>query len=81
MTSAYNALANSVAVTASGVNEGAEAVSAVLSSLQTQKESISGVNLDEEAIALLRYERAFQGASRFVTVVDDLLDELIAIIR
>ncbi len=77
----YNSLASSVAVTAFGVNEAAEAASAVRSSLQAQKESVSGVSLDEEAIALLKFQRAFQGASRFVSVVDDLLKELIALIR
>ena len=77
----YNALANSVAVTAAGVNQATEAAGSVLASLKAQKESISGVNLDEEAIALLKYERAFQGASRFVSTVDELLNELMAILR
>ncbi len=77
----YNSVSNTVAVTAAAANGDVEASAAVLSSLQSQKEAISGVNLDEEAIALLKYERAFQGASRFVRVVDDLLAELVALVR
>ena len=42
-----------------------------------RRESISGVNLDEEAILLLKYQRAYQGAARFVGVVNELLDELV----
>ena len=61
--------------------ESSEAAGAVSEALTAQKESISGVSLDEEAIALLKFERAFQGASRFITVVDELLRELIAILR
>ena len=57
------------------------ATSTILVSLQTQKESISGVNLDEEAIELVKLERAFQGAARFISVVDDLLAELVSLIR
>jgi len=68
-------------VTAASANGDLEASAAVLTSLQSQKEAISGVNLDEEAIALLKYERAFQGATRFVRVVDDLLAELVALVR
>jgi flagellar hook-associated protein 1 FlgK len=79
--SVYNAIAAAVAIDASNANAGVDAADIVLSSLQSQKESISGVNLDEEAISLLKYERAFQGAARFVTVVDGLIDELVAIIR
>ena len=72
---------NAVAVNAGAVHNDLEAASGVLASLQAQRESISGVNLDEEAISLLKYERAFQGAARFVTVVNDLLEELIRLVR
>jgi len=77
----HNSMANSVAAAAAAANGDLEASAAVFSSLQSQKEAISGVNLDEEAIALLKYERAFQGATRFVRVVDDLLAELVALVR
>ncbi len=76
ITEFYNSLTNSVAVSTAAANQNSESASSVLSSLQTQKESISGVNLDEEAISLLKYERAYQGAARFIQVVDELLDEL-----
>lgn len=77
----FNSISNSIAVAGSAVNADVEASSSILTSLQAQKESISGVNLDEEAIALLKFQRAFQGATRFISVVDDLLSELIALIR
>jgi flagellar hook-associated protein 1 len=37
-----------------------------------QREATSGVSLDEEAINLTKYERSFQGASRFLSVLDTL---------
>jgi len=77
----YEAIVNSVAVTTAGINEDVEASRAVLGSFQAQKEGISGVSLDEEAIAMLKFERSFQGAARFVRVVDDLIAELVALVR
>ncbi len=77
----YNALVSSVAVTASGVNSDVDSLGSVQSALQAQKESISGVNLDEEAVSLVKFQRAFQGASRFVSVVDQLLSDLMTLIR
>ena len=77
----YNTILNSAASIASTANEDVESTDAVLLSLTAQRESISGVNLDEEAIALLKYERSFQGASRYVSVVNDLLEQLVALIR
>ena len=48
--------------------------------LTARKESISGVNLDEEMANLIRYQQAFTAAARMITIVDDMLDELLNII-
>ncbi len=58
-----------------------ESADGVLLALQTQRASISGVNLDEEAVDLIRYQRAFQGAARFTSIVDQLITEMLNIIR
>jgi flagellar hook-associated protein 1 FlgK len=76
-----HAMVGDVAVATAAARDRSEAADTVLTSLQAQKEAISGVSLDEEAIALLKYERAFQGASRFVAVVDGLLQDLVSLIR
>lgn len=77
----YGSIVNGVAVASAAAQDNSEATGVILSSLQTQRESVSGVNLDEEAISLLKFERGFQAVSRFVSVVDQLMDELVALIR
>lgn len=42
--------------------------------VRSQRDSISGVSLDEEMADLLKYQRAFQASSRVFGVVDELLD-------
>jgi flagellar hook-associated protein 1 FlgK len=49
----------------------------LITQLTNQRESISGVNMDEEATKIIQFERMYQGAARVVTVVDELLDTLI----
>lgn len=44
-------------------------------------ESASGVNLDEEASNLLRYQQAYQAAGKIIAVADDLFQTLLGIIR
>jgi len=58
-----------------------EAADAVYSSLLAQRESVSGVSLDEEAINLTKFERAFQGATRYLSVLDNLSSEVLALVR
>ncbi|MCG3136649.1 MAG: Flagellar hook-associated protein 1 [Phycisphaerae bacterium] len=58
-----------------------ESADGVRVALETQRASISGVNLDEEAVELLKYERAFQGSARFTSVVDQLIAEMLNIIQ
>jgi flagellar hook-associated protein 1 FlgK len=45
--------------------------------LENQRERISGVNIDEEAVHMIQFQRAFQASARFIGVIDDLLDTLI----
>ena len=46
-------------------------------SLEAQKQSISGVNLDEETINLLTFQRSYQASARYVTVINEMLDSLL----
>lgn len=50
---------------------------AIKNNLENQRESVSGVNVDEEAIELIQLQRAYQGSARFLTIVDRLLETLL----
>ena len=51
--------------------------STILGQLDAARESDAGVNMDEEMTNMLAYQRAYEGAARFMTSVDQLLDTLI----
>lgn len=61
-----------------GARRTLEAQSAVLTQLQNQRDSISGVSLDEEALDLVRFQRAYQASTKFISTVDQLTADLIA---
>jgi flagellar hook-associated protein 1 len=50
---------------------------AMTAQIETMKQSVSGVSLDEEMVAMSQYQRAFQAASRVFTTADQLLEDLI----
>jgi flagellar hook-associated protein 1 FlgK len=70
-----------LAVNASAALVAQEAADAVYSGLYAQREALSGVSLDEEAINLTKFERAYQGAVRYIGVLDTLTSELLTIVR
>ncbi len=45
--------------------------------LRQQRESISGVNIDEELTYMLKFQRGFESASRYVTTIDGMIDVII----
>jgi flagellar hook-associated protein FlgK len=53
----------------------------VKDTLFNQRQALSGVSMDEVAINLMRQQRAFQGASRLISVVNDLMDQVMGLIR
>ena len=76
----HDRMINDLAVEAASAGTALESASAVYEGLSAQREAISGVSLDEEAIKLSLYERSFQGASRYVNVVNELTDVLMNIV-
>jgi flagellar hook-associated protein 1 FlgK len=45
------------------------------------RDQYSGVSLDEEATILIQFQRAYQANSRFITVLDQLTQETIDLIK
>ena len=46
----------------------------VLNAVRGQRESVSGVSLDEEAAELMKFQRAYQASARVISVIDEMLD-------
>jgi flagellar hook-associated protein 1 FlgK len=45
--------------------------------VRNQRDTVSGVSMDEEMADLVKYQRAFQASSRVFSVVDELLDTVV----
>ncbi len=54
-----------------------DASGSVLLQVEAQQQSISGVNLDEEMVQLIQFQRGYEAAARFLTTVDGMIDTLI----
>jgi flagellar hook-associated protein 1 FlgK len=77
ITDAYGTLVETVGISTSAAKINSEAAEAVLEQTTKLRDSISGVNLDEEAANLIRYEQFFQANAQVITVARNLFDTLI----
>jgi len=50
---------------------------ALVGFLAGQRDSLAGVSLDEEGVTMIGAQRAYEAAARVITVVDEMLDQLI----
>ncbi|HUS34291.1 MAG TPA: flagellar hook-associated protein FlgK [Verrucomicrobiae bacterium] len=55
------------------VNQGVSDQAAVSNMVSTQRDSISGVSMDEEMTDVLKFQRAYQASAKIVSVIDEML--------
>jgi len=77
-TEAYASTVSSVGTTVSGLSTTKAAAEAKLTQSQEQFDSVAGVNLDEEAANLIRYQQAYSASAKVITAARDTFDTLLS---
>lgn len=67
---AYAAMVSTIGSLVQSANTQQQASQAVLTQLQNQRASVSGVSMDEESINLQQFQQAYQAAARVVSAID-----------
>lgn len=78
---AYSQMVSAVGTRSQEVQINAKAQAALLQQTKQAQQEVSGVNLDEEAANLVRFQQAYQAAAHVVTVAQQTFDALINAIR
>jgi flagellar hook-associated protein 1 FlgK len=73
----YQSLVVSLGYSTQAANQSAQTQDSFNSSISSQIDSESGVNIDEEMANLLTYQRAYEAAARVLTAIDEALATLI----
>lgn len=73
----YGDIVGSIGQKKSALAQAVETQQAIKEQVQAMRESVSGVSLDEEMVALTKYQRAYQAAGRVLATVDELMQDLI----
>ncbi len=68
------------AVALQAANASIESLSTVRQSLEAQEAALSGVSTDEESINLITYQQQYQGAAKFINVVNEMTQVLLGLV-
>lgn len=73
----YDRFTAEVSQGASVTNSVTEGYRVFQQTLEGQLLAITGVNLDEEAVRMIQYQRSFQASARVISTINDLLEVLV----
>lgn len=73
----YGDIVGAIGQRKSAVAQAVETQNAIKAQVQTMRESMSGVSLDEEMVSLTKYQRAYEASGRVLSTVDELMQDLI----
>lgn len=74
---ALNSLVSTLAISLKTSKSVCDTKKSLLDSIETQRMSISGVSIDEEATNLIVYQQSYNACSRVINALDEMLDILI----
>jgi len=73
----YNGVVAKLGVDAQVAASKVDSQTTLVENLTALQDSVSGVSLDDEMTNLLKFQRGFEAASRFITIIDSCLDKII----
>ena len=73
----YQGIVGALAIDTAMARDRLEGQQLLFEQLSNERQRISGVNIDEEAVQMITFQRAFQASARFIATLDDLLATLI----
>jgi len=72
----YASLIADLGIEAERAGDNKEAENLLLTEIETRRESVKGVSIDEEMTNLVASQHAYQAAVKLVTVIDDLMETI-----
>jgi len=73
----YDQMASNITQGSSVAKSASDSAALFASSLQGQQQAISGVNIDEETVNMLQYQRSYQASAKVISTINDLLSLLV----
>jgi flagellar hook-associated protein 1 len=79
LSSYWDDTTTSIGTRTAAAHVASDAATIVKDNLESQRAAVSGVNIDEEAINLITFQRQYAASARFISVVDEMTQTLLAL--
>lgn len=77
----YSALTGNIGTQSNQAQVNRNAQEALLNHALAARSEVSGVNLDEEAVDLLKFQQLYQASARLISTADSMFQELLGVLR
>lgn len=77
----YNSKVGQIGVMTQTANTAFDSQKNLVDQLKNTRESISGVNLDEEATKMIEFQKSFEASARIIKVADEMFDTVLNLKR
>ncbi len=81
LTEEWTDIAGSIGTDVRTLGDGQTSQSGLLDSLNAQEQSVVGVDINEELVKLVSYQRMMESASKFLSVMNSAMDEVMNFVR
>lgn len=78
ITEFYNGIISKLGILSQEAAAGRKNLEMLVSQIENTRQSFQGVNIDEELVLMIQTQRLYQSASRLISVMDRMLETLIA---
>jgi flagellar hook-associated protein 1 FlgK len=79
LSDSYGTLVENIGSSAANATNNVASTNAVQQTLSAQRQTLSGVSTDEEALNMIMQQRSYQGAAELITIINKMMDTLLAI--
>lgn len=73
----YKMIVGQVGINSQEAKQWSKNTELIANQIDNQRQSVSGVSIDEEMANMVRFQQAYNAAARYVSAVDEMLDKLI----
>jgi flagellar hook-associated protein 1 FlgK len=76
----YNKMVDSIAIKGNTYKTVSETMAASVESYDSQRKQVTGVSSDEELVKMIKYQNAYNAASRYITVISEMTEVIVGLI-